>query len=166
MTDDRAIAAVLLVAIRYGRVAFEVIVARIDQEIEGQASPPVWMLDASLARSEDDFRRVLVEYAGGHPVLTDEMACLEVLAAMRQRHGVAYHAVARLVLDLWSDGRMPPDLHHLASDVYEDAFCAHDHDGVPQPDRAAKAASAFLSAASGRTEWSHTIIDLAAAGWV
>jgi hypothetical protein len=164
--DDRATAAILLVAVRYGRVPIDTIVARIDAEIEREPSPAAWLIDASLAQSENGVRDVLSGHAADHPILSDEMACLDILAAMRDRHGVAYHAVARLVLDLWSGARMPADLHALASDVYEDAFCAHDHDGIPQPELAAKAASAFLSAACGRTEWSPTIASVVAAGWV
>src|SRR5687768_4011203 len=140
---DRDIAAVVLLALEHSGLPFDRVAARIEAELVARSEIEPWLSGSALAKSMDDAVAGLREVAGGHPLLSDTLAVFDVLAQVREHHRLPPDRAIRFVLACWYDGEIPEDLRSFMDDLYEDGFCAHEHEEV-QPELASRALDRFL----------------------
>jgi hypothetical protein len=150
---DRELAAALALAMRYAGTRLERITAVLDHEIAERSVVATWLIDASLLRWPEDLLHALREVAADHPLLTDPVAALETIVLGWEQ---GLRSAERFVTLCWSiadDGELPADLYDLIYDAEEEAHCAHETSGIPQPDRVERAVRRLLAAARGRSRW-------------
>ena len=154
--EDDGIAAALVVGLEAALVSREEAIRIVDWEIERRPSPDLWLVEASLATSTQDLLSILRDRAAGHPLLTEVWP---LLAAMERSlaGGADPLVVADQVKKVHPFGSWPRHLGRFFYDVYEEATCAHAHDGVPQPLRVANALQALFRAGRDRRPWQDLI---------
>jgi hypothetical protein len=156
VTDDD-FAAVLAVAADAGVMPLSRLLAEVDAELAARPEAPMWLINTSLALSLPDAVRALREHVQEHPLFTDPVGRLEVVALAVEVGLAAIERASGEICRLYPYAPLPPDLNALAYDVEEEAQCAHEHNGVPKPDRVDAAILALLRAARGRSAWSTAI---------
>jgi hypothetical protein len=62
-------------------------------------------------------------------------------------------AVARRIQKVYPYEEWPDELDQFLYDVYEEATCAHEHGGVPQPELVERALRALFPAARRSSAW-------------
>jgi hypothetical protein len=107
--------------------------AWVDACVASCEAPPDWLLDASLARSPQDRLHHLRRAAPSDPGVLLALGAA-VVAHLRGR--LAATALAHLGLRAaWDDQQLPPEVRAAVYDLDEEACCAHEYDGVSQPQR-------------------------------
>jgi len=152
LSDDRDIAAALVVSIDGGLLTPIDAVRVVDREIAARAAPDAWLIDASLTRTPEDLLRILRAKAGGHPMLDALWPLLEAMEKALDA-GIDPIAVACRIEKVYPYGEWPGELDQLLYDVYEEATCAHEHGGVPEPKVVAAALRALFAAAKRSGSW-------------
>jgi len=150
--DDQGIAAALVVALEAALISREDAVRVVDREIEQRPSSDHWLIAASLATSTQDLLRVLHDRASGHSLLNEVWPLLAAMEAALAS-GTDPLEVALQIQKVYPYGSWPAHLDQVLYDVYEEATCAHAHDGVPQPLRVANALHALFRADRGHRPW-------------
>ena len=152
LVDDRDIAAALVLSMEVGLLAASDAMRVVDREIGARASPAAWFIEASLAKSPQDLLHVLRARAEGHPMLNDVWPLFEVMEKALDA-GVDPIDVACRVKKVYPFGEWPREVDQHLYDVYEEATCAHEHGGVPQPELVEKALRALFAAARRSSSW-------------
>ena len=150
--DDRDIAAALVVSIDAGLLTAIDAVKVLDREIAARPSPDAWLIDASLTRTPEDLLHILRGKAEGHPMLDALWPLLEAMEKALDA-GIDPIAVACRIKNVYPYGEWPGELDQLLYDVYEEATCAHEHGGVPEPKVVAAALRALFAAAKRSGSW-------------
>ncbi len=123
----------------FGALSASDVAAWVDRTMLSMPSPPTWLIEASLARSPEDRLHWLREAGPGEaPALARLGGAL--LACQRGR--MSAYEVAHLGLRL----DLPPGVGAAVHELEEDACCAHEFDGVPQPERVDAALDALAGA--------------------
>ncbi len=156
---DRDLAALLMLSVESGALTLSEVIARVDVEIGQRADAPTWMLDASLAENPEDLARILDRASFAHPVLLDHATILEVLALAFGTGRITPEAFAKQVCGLALDD-LPQATTGALADLEEEAFCAHEHNGVPQAGHVLKAAQRVAVASLGASQYSKQIESL------
>ena len=150
--DDRDLAAALVVSMEAGLISSGEALKIVDREIASRASPEAWLIEASLARTPQDLLHVVRARAEGHPMLTDVWVLFEAMEKALDA-GIDPVAVAYRIKKVYPFGSWPGELDQVLYDVYEEATCAHEHGGVPQPRIVESALRALFAAARRSSSW-------------
>ena len=141
--DERELAAALVVAIEAGLLTMAEAIRVVDREIVNRPSPGRWLIEASLIGTPQNPLHVLHPVAHGHPLLHELWPLLEAMERALSS-GADPIKVARLIERVYPHGHWPAELSQTLYDVYEEATCAHEHGGVPQPQSVQKALLALF----------------------
>jgi hypothetical protein len=150
--DDRDIAAGLVVSVEVGLLSTKEAIRLVDREIATRSSPAAWLIAASLANTPEDLLHVLRETAESHPILDSLWPLLEAMERALDK-GVDPIAVACRIKKVYPYGEWPEELSQLLYDVYEEATCAHEHEGEPQPRLVENALRALFAEAKRHGSW-------------
>jgi hypothetical protein len=153
---ERDIAAALVVAIDVGLLSVGDAIRVIDREIAARATPSLWLIDSALAKTPEDLLHILRGEAEGHPMLTEVWPLFEAMEKALAKEADPIQ-VARRITKIYPYGRWPPELDQPLSDVYEEATCAHEHGGIPQPESVRRALRALFDAARRNRAWRSTL---------
>jgi hypothetical protein len=157
LVDDRDIAAALVLSMEVGLFSAGDAMLVIDREIGARASPEPWFIEASLAKTPQDLLHVLRARAEGHPMLHDSWPLFEAMEKALDA-GIDPIDVACRVKKIYPYGEWPREVDQYLYDVYEEATCAHEHGGVPQPEVVEKALRALFEAAKRSSSW-RSVLD-------
>ena len=150
--DERDIAAALVVSIEVGLLSAGDAMKVVDREIAARASPDAWLIDASLASTPEDLLHVLRAKARGHPMLDDVWPLFEAMEKSLDAGGDPV-AVACRIKKVYPYGEWPQELDQRLYAVYEEATCAHEHGGVPQPKAVESALRELFADARRSSSW-------------
>jgi len=159
--DERDVAAALLASIEVGLLSASEAMKIVDREIEERPSPATWLIDASLALTPEDLLHILRGRAEGHPMLDDVWPLLEAMEKALDA-GIDPIDVACRIKRVYPYGDWPKELDQRLYDVYEEATCAHEHGGVPQPNVVSNALRALFAAARRSSSWCSVLDGLRA----
>ncbi len=141
--DERELAAALVVAIEAGLLTIAEAIQVVDREILNRPSPGRWLIEASLIDTPQDLLHILRPVAHGHPLLHELWPLLEAMERSLSS-GADPIKVARLIKSVYPHDSWPAELDQPLYDVYEEATCAHEHGGVPEPQSVQKALLALF----------------------
>jgi hypothetical protein len=141
--DERELGAALVVAIEAGLLSMAEAIRVVDREIVHRPSPGRWLIEASLIGTPQDLLHVLHPVAQGHPLLHEIWPLMEAMERSLSR-GADPIKVGRLIKRVYPHGSWPAELSQPLYDVYEEATCAHEHGGVPEPQSVEKALLALF----------------------
>jgi hypothetical protein len=141
--EGRDLAAALVVAIEAGLLSMAEAIRVVDRELTRRPSPGHWLIEASLIGTPQDLLHVLRPVADGHPLLGEIWPLLEAMERSLLSGGDPIK-VARLIERVYPYGSWPTELSQPLYDVYEEATCAHEHGGVPEPQSVQKALVALF----------------------
>src|SRR5882672_6294373 len=130
--DERELAEALVVAIEAGLLTMAEAIRVVDREIVNRPLPGRWLIEASLIGTPQDLLHVLHPVAHGHPLLHEVWPLLEAMERALSS-GADPIRVARLITRVYPHDSWPAELSQPLYDVNEEATCAHEHGGVPQP---------------------------------
>ena len=125
----------------------------IDTLLATLTEPPRWLLDASLAASPEDklhHLRLAPDAAG---LAADALLSLSASVMAYRRRRIDAHDLASRGLHAAWDDPLPEEVKDAVYELEEDANCAHDYAGVPQPDRVARSIDALASRLAAHGRW-------------
>jgi hypothetical protein len=157
--NDPDRAAAVKLALHTGMLDRQGAVALVDRWIEITPEVPSWMLDASLAADEGKLFAALDAVSFAHPLLVDPAANVEALGYAFQSGHLSPERYARRVSGLLGD-HLPAHVVDALMQLDEDAFCAHEDGGEPQPSKIARSAAALAAATPGTSTWSTLLRSL------
>jgi hypothetical protein len=156
---DVDVAAAIVLAIRVEMLDHAEVVALLDSEILHRSDVPGWMLEASLTTFAEQLVSALDTVSFAHPLLSDPASTLEALGYALQSGRVDPFAYAERACRFLAED-LPGRVLEAVADLDEDAYCAHDYNGVPQPEAVSRSAAALAAATPGLSRWSRLIRSL------
>jgi hypothetical protein len=150
--DERDLAAALLVAIDVGLLSADDAIRVIDREVAARTAPSPWLIDAALVKTPEDLLHILRENAVGHPMLEEVWPLFEAMERALTT-GADPIQVACRIKKVYPYGQWPPERDRALYDVYEEATCAHEHGGIPQPASVSQALRALFDIAKRNRVW-------------
>jgi hypothetical protein len=152
---DQELAAALIVAIQSGLLSSAAAMQVVDREIVERDEADAWLIDASLAKTDEGMLAVLRGAAGDHPMRSDLRAVLEATdLALAFGYLEPMEAASRILrIAYQSCGNWEKDLQHVLYNLDEQLTCACDYGGVPNPRCVEKALSGVFEATCARARW-------------
>jgi hypothetical protein len=160
---DRQLAAALFVVADAGLLTGAELVGRIDCEIAESPDPPLWLIEASLARTPSDRLHFLAAASRDHPLRHDSLAFLEALAAAHESGRVGLEAIVQRITRLWQAEDLPADVERMVHDVDVEVACADDRLPPAEAEWVLKAVRCLFRHCRGRSKW-HDAINRGMAG--
>ncbi len=152
MTDEDALAAVLHGLLEAGVVQHPEVIAFIDRDCLLSDSPPVWLINASLATDTAALLKALSEPAAGHPMQAKPVNKALDIAACLLADGANPIRTAEWVLDSAPWESWPPDLLDSYWHLDDEARCGCAHGGAPDEECVREALWRVIAIA-GPTKW-------------
>ena len=156
--SDTELAACVLALVGANALSSRELSEWIDRQIMLRPEPPRWLLDASLAvLTEDKLHHVRLVPSALETSLDPFLILHASLLAYKRGRTRSEHLASRALHTAW-DHRLPDDLRDAIYELDEDATCAHDYDGISQPDRVARSVALLDARLAAQSKW-RTLIE-------